>query len=131
MFKHPVFLTLAAMACGAPATIVAVVMLPWSITLVVAGMSEQPKLAVLNFLLVAAAVYALGSYWLLAVRTIKGQSFKRGWSFWAACGAALFSTAAVVDTLPPTAALLVAGPIIAATAFCLFRQRLIGRQNAA
>lgn len=110
--------------------IVAVVILPWSIAIGVAGMSEQPKLAALNLLLVAAVVYALGSYWLLAARTIKGQSFKLGWSFRVACAAALFSTVAVFDALPPIAALFVAGPIIAATVFCLHRQRTITLRNA-
>lgn len=123
MFKHPVFLSLTAMLCGAPATIVAAVMLPWSIAIAVAGLMEQPKLAILNLLLVVAAPYALGSYYLLAARTIRGQSFKRSWAFRAACIAALLSTVAVFDTLSLVAALAVAGPIIAATVFCLRRQR--------
>lgn len=131
MFKHPVFLTLAAMCCGAPATIVAVVMLPWAIVAAIAGMPTQPMLATFNLLLVIAAPYALGSYWLLAAKTIKGRTFKRGWLFWAACAAALFAIVAVFDALPLGAAAAVAGPIILATAVCLQTQRAISRRNAA
>jgi len=131
MFKYPVFLTLAAMCCGAPATVVAVVMLPWAIVAAIAAiaaMPAQPMLAAFNLLLVMAALYALGSYWLLAAKTIKGRTFKRGWPFWAACAAALF---AVFDAFPLGAAAAVAGPIILATAACLHAQRAIARRNAA
>ena len=131
MLSRPVFLILAAMLCGAPATIVAVVMLPWSIAYGIAGVAERPWLATINLLLVLAAVYALGSYWSLAAKTIKGQPFKFGWAFKMACAAALFCVAAVFDTLPTIAALFVVAPIVAATGMCLYKQRSVERHNAA
>lgn len=131
MFKHPVFLTLAAMLCGAPATIVAVIILPWSIAIGVAGMAEKPWLAIANLLLVVAATYALGSYWLLIAKNLKSQSFKFGWSFRVSCIAALFCIATAFTTLPIVAALLVVLPIVAATFLCLLKQWPQGRDNAA
>jgi hypothetical protein len=117
------FLTLAAMLCGAPATIAALVLLPWSVAVVIYGMSERPGLASANLILVVAAVFALGSYWLLAARTIKGLSFNLGWPFRTACVAALVSTAAVFDAMPLFAALVVVVPVLGASVWFLCRQR--------
>ncbi len=129
---RPVMLTLAAMLCGAPATIVAIVLLPWSVLVGIYGMVEQPCLASANLLLAATSVFALGNYWLLAARTVKRLPFKLGWSFRAACIAALLSIGAVFDSLPPLATLVVVAPILAATVWCLFEQQAIShKQNDA
>lgn len=123
MSAHPVLLTLAAMLCGDPATICAVVMLPWAVMMGIYGMREYPVLACANIVLIPAAVFALGSYWHLVARTVKGLRFDMGRSFRVACVAALISVVAVVGAIPALVAALVVVPVVAATAWCVHLQR--------
>ncbi len=120
---HPVLLTLAAMLCGAPATIAALVFLPFSALVAVFSGAEEPLQASAHVVLVACAAFALGNYWSLAAKTVKEQPYELGKVFWLACIAGVLCAIVVFITLPVGAALLINAPIATAALLCIRSQR--------
>jgi len=115
MQARPQLIVLAAMACGLPATIAAIVLLPWAAMFGIYGLIEAPVEAAMNLALVGASIFAIANYWYLASRTIKGLSYSFRWPFWLALVCSLVSGAIVFFALPLAGAALVVLPIAAAT----------------
>lgn len=131
MVIKPILFAFAAMLCGAPATVAALVFLPWSLALGFFSLPEHLGVASTNILLVVASLFALINYWLLAARTLKDLPFNLGWSFRIASVSALVSSYAVYDAMPVPAALVVVIPIWVATLWFLYKQRTIRSENNA
>ena len=120
---HTLLPAFVAIVCAIPASIVAIVFLPWSAFAAIAAISSEPKLALFNLVFLIASIFALVNYWRLADLTLKNQSMKFGLLFLLAVVAAIFSIWVAFDAMPIGAALFVVIPIVMATGWLVIIQR--------
>lgn len=115
---------------GLPATVAAIVLLPWVLLGALFPPAAAPWRGLLGLPVAAACLWALGSDWVLAVRNWRGRACVTGPGLVGGAASALAAAIVVGLHLPPAAAALVLVPFAVGLGLCAVLQRAIRRSQA-
>lgn len=115
-------LLLEALICGAPATFLAVIYLPWAAIIALGEYQDSPAFAAANAAMLGCCVVALAQYWQLAICTMNSRPYRFGRAFIAGtlCGA---SAGLVLFVFMPPLALVALLAAAAAVHFTRLQRR--------
>ncbi len=114
---------------GAPGTLVALTLLPWTIHVAAGEFQDDPLFSGLSFALFAGTIFTISSYWHLVVRTAQGRACRLGLIFKLAIAVASVLTFGLLVFLPAMA-VVTALPASLATVFLVRTQLRFPRASA-